>query len=294
MTTSCGVPENSIEVKTAREAAAANCDEKGKCIKDPKGLVLYNSDITTENNILKRPDANQTFLTKLMNLIDEPKLLVASDKMEDLMRGVALVGEFEPCDSPKGIDGANPTVGQLRALKQGRYKACITYIGEGLFKRVYSLDAIDVDTTPPEVSEGLNASNETPTSAQLTWLKAGDNLTLEGEISYKAFTSKTHDLNSLEAIRSYGNRAPGQVFGVTSYTINNLTEQTPYRSAVVATDEAGNESLVGSTSFTTTAFDIIPPTATLSSSSTSITKDSPIRINLNFDESSHNPPFHGL
>ena len=45
--TGCGVPQNSIEAQTAREAAAANCDAKGKCVKDPNGLVLYNSSYVT-------------------------------------------------------------------------------------------------------------------------------------------------------------------------------------------------------------------------------------------------------
>ena len=57
--TACGIPENSIEVKTARDAAAANCDETGNCVKNPEGLVLYNSDLVTENFILKRANKNE-------------------------------------------------------------------------------------------------------------------------------------------------------------------------------------------------------------------------------------------
>lgn len=52
----------------------------------------------------KRPDTDQSLLTKLMNLIDEPKHLMTTNKLESLMRGVVLVGEFELCDSPKGMD----------------------------------------------------------------------------------------------------------------------------------------------------------------------------------------------
>lgn len=52
--TGCGGPKNSIEAQTAREAAGANCDSKGKCVKDPNGLVLYNSDLVTENFVLKK------------------------------------------------------------------------------------------------------------------------------------------------------------------------------------------------------------------------------------------------
>jgi hypothetical protein len=91
----------------------------------------------TENFVLKRPDPNQNFITKLMNLIDEPKLLVTADRLEPLLRGVTIVKEFEPCDSPKGIVGENPTASKLHQLKEGRYKACIAYIGEGIFKKAY-------------------------------------------------------------------------------------------------------------------------------------------------------------
>jgi hypothetical protein len=284
--TACGVPQNSIEVTTAREAAAANCDETGKCVKDPAGLVLYNSELVTENFVLKRPDANQTLLTKLMNLIDEPKLLVTADKLEPLMRGVAIVGEFEPCDSPRGIDGVNPTAGQLRALKQGRYKACITYIGDGLFKRAYSLAAIDVDTTSPEVdNNGVAYSNLTPISANLTWSKAGDNLTLDGKLLYRIYTSTIQPMNSLDAVRLYGALSPGRVLGGTSYVLNGLSERKTYHAAVVIADEAGNESLVGSTTFQTPASDTQPPSLTISSIVQAITNVSPIPVTINFSES---------
>jgi hypothetical protein len=258
--TACGVPENSIEVKTAREAAAANCDQTGKCVKDPSGLVLYNSDLVTENLVLKRQGENQTLLTKLFNLIDEPKLLVTAEKLEPLMRGVAIVGEFEPCDSPKGIDGANPTAGQLRSLRQGRYKACITYVGEGFFKKAFALAPIDVDTTPPEVSKiGVAHSAVTDTSAALTWTRAGDNLTLEGKLIYSVYTSRTNVLDSLEAVRTYGRLAPDLLVGGTNYTISSLSESTDYQAAVIVTDEAGNQSLVGNTNFQTAASDATPP-----------------------------------
>ena len=257
--TGCGVPQNSIEAQTAREAAAANCDAKGKCVKDPNGLVLYNSDLVTEGFVLKRPEQDPTLLTKLMNLIDEPKLLVTSDKLEPLIRGVAIVGEFERCDSPKGIDGANPTAGQLRSLKQGRYKACISYIGDGLFKRAYALSPIDVDTTPPEVAQiGVTHMVVTPTTAGLAWSKAGDNLTLDGKLVYSVYTSKTNVLDSIEAVRTQGNLVPGLLIGGMSYTITSLSENTNYHAAVVVTDEAGNQSLVGHTNFRTTTSDTNP------------------------------------
>jgi len=258
MTASCGVPQNSIAVKTGREAAAANCDETGKCVKDPKGLVLYNSDLVTENFVLKR-GSPQGFVASLMNLIDEPKLLVTSEKIDPLMQGVALVRENDPCDSPRGIDGINPTAGKLRQLKEGRYKACISYIGEGLFKKAFELEAIDVDTTPPDVAGVETVSGVGPDAGIISWDKAGDNITLEDALTYAVYISNDKSLNSLSDVRNYGSRQPGSVKGSNSYAMSSLSEKTQYHAAVVVTDDAGNEALVGSTNFMTTAFDAASP-----------------------------------
>lgn len=283
--TACGVPQNSIEVKTAREAAAANCDQTGKCVKDPRGLVLYNSDLVTENFVLKRQDSNQTLLTKLINLIDEPKLLVAADKLEPLMRGVALVRESEPCDSPKGIDGANPTAGKLRALKEGRYKACITYIGDGLFKRAYELDPIDVDTTPPDVSGTINVVAFAFDSAIVSWSKGGDNLTLDNKLVYSVYLSKSQPLNSLQRAKDFGNLQSGKMSGGTSSALSGLSGKTQYYAAVVVNDEAGNEALVGSASFATPAADAVAPTVTVSSNrDPGPTNQSSILLTIQFSE----------
>jgi hypothetical protein len=261
---SCSAPENSIEVKTAREAAAKNCDERGKCVADPKGLVLYNPDLVTDSNILKRVE-NETLVSKIMNLIDEPKLLVASDKMEPHIRGFAFVKEFEPCDSPKAIDGKNPTAGKLRILKEGKYKACIAYIGDGLFKKTFELDPLQVDTTPPDVSGVVKASSISPTSAVLNWSKSGDDITLEGELQYLVYVSNSRAMATLADVRGYGEQQPGKLQGVTSYAIGDLVEKKDYHAAVVVRDEAGNEALIGSTNFKTTAFDVDPPSVSITS-----------------------------
>jgi uncharacterized delta-60 repeat protein len=281
----CGVPENSIEVKTAREAAAANCDETGKCVKDPAGLVLYNSELVTENFVLKRPDANQTLLTQLMNLIDEPKLLVTADKLEPLMRGVVIVREFEPCDSPKGIEGTNPTASKLRQLKEGRYKACIAYIGEGIMKKAHALAPVDVDTTPPYVSGAISVASVTYESGIVKWSKAADNLTLDGNLSYSVYLSTTQPLNTLDAVKRYGTKIPGDITDSTSYALVDLSEKTLYHAAVKVSDEAGNESLVGSTNFPTPAADVVPPSVSITSNrEPGPTNNSDITLTFTFSE----------
>jgi hypothetical protein len=264
--TACGIPENSIEVKTSREAAAASCEQTGKCVKDPSGLVLYNSDLVTENFILKNPAQSPTLLAKLMNLVDEPKLLIMSGKLDPLIRGVRLVSESEVCDSPKGIDGINPTVSQLRAFKQGRYKACISYIGDGLFKRVYALPSIEVDTTAPEIAKDeMTKSVLTAASASLSWSKSSDNLTPESKLVYSVYLSNANALDSIDSVVAYGSLVPGILVGGTSYILNSLAADTDYNVAVTVTDEAGNRSLVGHTSFKTLRLDATVPTVTISS-----------------------------
>jgi hypothetical protein len=259
LVTSCSAPESSVEVKTTREEAVANCDARGKCIKDPKGSVLYNDDIITKNNILKRSQ-NETLLTRLMNLTDEPRLLVTTDTMENLMRGVTIIGALENCDSLKKIEGENPTLSQLKSLAQGRYKVCVAYIGEGLVKRIYALDAIEVDKTPPVVQVGLTASGPTENSAQLTWQKASDNLSLEGTLSFYAYTSTSHSLTSLDDVQQYGNQASVQVINSTTFVIKNLQGNTLYHAAIVVMDEAGNQALVGATDLQTLA-DLTAPSS---------------------------------
>jgi hypothetical protein len=264
--TACGVPQNSIEVKTSREAAAASCEQTGKCVKDPSGLVLYNSDLVTETFILKTPAQNPTLLAKLMNLVDEPKLLIMSGKLDPLIRGVRLVSESELCDSPKGIDGINPTISQLRVFKQGRYKACISYIGDGLFKRVYALPSIEVDTTAPEIAkDAMTKSVLTAASASLSWSKSIDNLTPESKLVYSVYVSKTNVLDSVDSVLTYGSLVPGLLVGGTSYILNSLAADTDYNVAVTVTDEAGNRSLVGHASFKTLPLDATVPTVTISS-----------------------------
>jgi hypothetical protein len=56
------------------------------------GKINNKNGLVTENFVLKRSGTNQTLLTKLMNLIDEPKLLVTADMLELLMRGVVIAG----------------------------------------------------------------------------------------------------------------------------------------------------------------------------------------------------------
>jgi hypothetical protein len=253
---------STVEVKTNKEAVAAKCAESGKCVKDPTGLVVYNSDLVTDKLILKQNMSEMSLATRLWNLIDEPKLLKMSEKIEPLMRGVTIVKESEPCDSPNAITGLNPTVGQLRELKEGRYKACIAYVGEGLNRKTHSLDPIDVDTTGPQVSpDSVTVSSETYNSATISWSKAGDNVTLEGDLSYYVYLSTSDLLQSLDAVHRFGTAQPGKVSGVTSYAMKNLREQTTYHGAVVVRDEAGNETLVGKANFTTLASDTSPPTS---------------------------------
>jgi len=281
----CEQISSTVEVKTNKEAVAARCAESGKCVKDPVGLVVYNKDLVTENLILKQNMSDTSLATRLWSLVDEPKLLMMSEKIESLVRGVTIVKESEPCDSPYAITGINPTVGQLRELKEGSYKVCVAYVGEGLNRKTYALNPIAVDTSGPQIaSDNLAVSDETANSAVISWSKAVDNITLESALSYYVYLSTSDQLQSLEAVSQFGNPQPGKVTGTTSYAMRLLAEQKTYYAAVVVRDEAGNETLVGNESFTTLASDIIRPSVALSSTAPTATNTSPIPVTITFSE----------
>lgn len=82
------------------------------------------------------------------------------------------------------------------------------------------------DTQAPSAPTGLNASNEAPTTVDLSWNAATDNV---GVTHYKVYVNGT----------------PYKVFG-TAITIAGLSELTAYSFAVKACDAAGNESAASS------------------------------------------------
>ncbi len=247
---SCDGLQNSIEVKMARDAAAADCDTRGTCIKDPRGLLLYNPDLLTENLVLRQQKASNG---------SDSELLLSATKLKPLIKGINLVGPSDSCDSPKGVDGANPTLSSLLQLKEGIYKACIAYVGEGLVKRSFALEFFQVDATPPKVAGGLSYDSLTSNSVSLNWSKPGDNLTIEGKLIYTFYTSRTRPLGSLSDVKEFGNIYQSQLLGGVSFTLKNMEPNTPHYAAVVVSDEAGNESLVGSTYFQTQVSDVTEP-----------------------------------
>lgn len=264
----CGRGMNKIDVKMASGSGASNCDLSGKCVKDPVGLIAYNSELVSDGRVVKQ--ASETGLTSnlvssFMSLVRVPELLLISEKIKPLVRGIALVAELDPCDSANQISGNNPTASQLRELKDGRYKACIAYMGEGLQKRVLALDPINVDLTKPQVAGTIRVSEITSGGANISWSKAIDNLTPDGDLIYRVFVSSSRPLSSLDDIKKYGHQADCQIKGLTTYAMTSLVPRTDYHAAVVVNDEAGNEALVGSANFSTSSSVVSRPAVTITS-----------------------------
>ena len=259
----CGLSTtNEISVSQAGKGmAAANCEIRGRCVKDPHGLAWYNPSFVTATSVVKRGYSNQT-LIKTASLADDLTFISLSQKLAPLVNGVVLVAESETCDSHKNIVGSILKVDQIYRFSEGRYKACIAYVGEGLQTRVYTLPPITIDLTPPVVSlKQVEVSNIKYESASISWSKASDNTTPENGLSYVVYFSKSTPLLTLEDIHRYATAVPGSFQSVTSTQMNNLTERTSYQIAVAVQDEAGNESFVGQTSFSTPPMDQTPPSS---------------------------------
>ena len=121
------------------------------------------------------------------------------------------------------------------------------------------MDAVAVDSSPPETTGAVLAENITPSSALIRWSKAGDNVTLDGSLVYRVYTSTSSPLDSLQAVKSLGNLVDGKTVGGTSLTLTGLNHLQRYHAAVVVSDDAGNEALAGTVHFDTTSPDTSSP-----------------------------------
>ncbi|SEC87036.1 Por secretion system C-terminal sorting domain-containing protein [Tenacibaculum sp. MAR_2009_124] len=93
----------------------------------------------------------------------------------------------------------------------------------------FDCDVAPSDTQAPSVPSNLTASNVTQTSADLTWNASTDNVAVTGYEVYQ------------------GNTFIGSTSSITSFSVNNLIENTTYSFTVYAKDEAGNISSASNT-----------------------------------------------
>ena len=91
------------------------------------------------------------------------------------------------------------------------------------------------DEEDPSAPTDVSTSNVTDTSADITWTASTDNVGVTG---YDVYVDGTIDGSTTS----------------TSYSLSGLSPETSYSVGVRAKDAAGNESVEGSTSFTTGAF----------------------------------------
>ncbi len=99
----------------------------------------------------------------------------------------------------------------------------------------YRIATTLADSKPPTFT-GITNTNVQATSAVITWAAATDNETDSSQIQYTVYQSTDPDPASdpKNAI------SPAPELGATSISINNLSSNTTYFWAVVATDSAGN------------------------------------------------------
>ena len=110
------------------------------------------------------------------------------------------------------------------------------------------------DTTPPIFTGLQNALTLSPTSIQLSWSAATDNVSLPGAIRYRIFQATT------PGGEAFGAPLATTAGGVTSYVVNSLNPATPYYFVVRALDEAGNSDANTVEKTATTVGDTTPPT----------------------------------
>jgi hypothetical protein len=110
------------------------------------------------------------------------------------------------------------------------------------------------DTIPPSFG-GLSTATATgPTSVQLGWVAATDDVSLPATIAYRVFQATSAGGEAFGA--PVATTAPG----VTTIAINGLTPQTPYYFVVRAVDEVGNSDSNTIEKPVTTQADNAPPT----------------------------------
>lgn len=123
------------------------------------------------------------------------------------------------------------------------------------------------DTQAPTVPQNLTEIEVTPTTAEISWEAANDNVAVTGYIVYL-------------------NGSPQETITGTTYIFTGLSPETTYSLTVAATDAAGNTSAESvALEVTTPAVDLVEPSVPLNLTEGTITSTS---INFSWDASTDN------
>lgn len=109
------------------------------------------------------------------------------------------------------------------------------------------------DSTAPTVGTGIQFSNTTDTSMDVSWGVATDDVTAQSNLEYKLVSSSTDNLTSVANAETNGSLWMDWTANTTQYPILGANPSTLYYFAVIVRDEAGNKALYTQQSNSTTA-----------------------------------------
>ncbi|MCP4176491.1 MAG: fibronectin type III domain-containing protein, partial [bacterium] len=138
-------------------------------------------------------------------------------------------------------------------------------------------------TDPVPDNDIITISNITSSSLTLTWTIATDNSTIQNNLKYEVYQSKTNNIDNVNNIAVNGETPVTADTGINTANISNLSEGTLYYFNVIVSDEYGNKSAYNMVSQKIN--DATSPVAGNFTDSNNITSES---ITLNWSSGSDN------
>jgi len=148
---------------------------------------------------------------------------------------------------------------------------------------VAEVTQIAADSVPPLVSKGaLTISNVTWRDLDISFQKATDETSLQGDLIYKLYRSTSDVLNTNAATVEGNGTLISTATDVNSFVDNTVSPETTYYYNIVVVDQANNKSIYASASTTTQAVpaDTTPPTVGTPGLSADLVSGSSFRVNF--------------
>ncbi|MEY4630145.1 MAG: hypothetical protein RIQ81_265 [Pseudomonadota bacterium] len=183
--------------------------------------------------------------------------LVIADESTLFVEGYAIVASTETCRSQEPITNPTPpTIKDIFAMGEGRWNICIAVIRDGNRQLLRSPDII-FDITAPVLTGTISVTGDHTLTPSLSWSAASDNDAAASEIKYQVRLSE-NPLNSISDALTLGvlREIPA---GSTAVQLSGLLGGTTYHAVVIATDRAGNATMMSQVSFSTAAGAVATP-----------------------------------
>jgi hypothetical protein len=129
-------------------------------------------------------------------------------------------------------------------------------------KSLYSpINVTTLDLTAPTVGTGIQTSNITDISIDLSWGAATDGVTAQSSLEYKVVYSTSNNIGTVANANVNGYLAMDWTADTLNYSVTGLSASTSYYFAVLVKDSAGNTSIYSPVNeSTTSALDTTAPT----------------------------------